>query len=303
MEADILMSLFGGSIEDILVTLLPYFSLFDHGLLPYFEVFPVSMVADANDLDGDQDTTEMIPDWEGALPDLDLAPTQPQDMYLNVTPPANTPVYGPSAANVTTVVFVSGATSSLGLTPLGLTSQQAAAADGATAPITMKMAPAYGGLQVGGYAVLVMAVPPGDGSNMPENVATVISTSQNLPTDVSFDYGFLAFPEDASFDVAQRGLTATAVAGATLYRSTVQSAAGKWEIYLSGTGTLTYTLPAPPADITDDLVVEGTFSLDPIALGGGVTYEDLVTFNGDDIDQLNNLATAFSHYQFVNTAP
>ena len=292
MDMSVLMGLMqGGSINDVMVELLPYFSLFKHGLAPVFDVFPQDLVVDANDLDGDQDTTELRPDWGGALPDLDMEPSHSQDIYLNVTPP-NTPSHG--GEPIATVVYVSGALSSLGFTPLGLTSDQAVA--GVADPITMKMAPPYGGLEVGEYAVLVMAVPPAAGNEMPTDVAMVLYVDQNLPTNLTFDYNFLAFPEDATFTAANRELTATAVTGASMYRSTIQAAEGRWIVYLDGTGTLTYTLPAVPGGM-DDLASGDVVTLDPISLSGGLTFEDLVTFNGEDLDRLNSLSLAFSHYQ------
>jgi len=160
----------------------------------------------------------------------------------------------------------------------------------------MKMAPAYGGLEVGEYAVLVMAVPPSVNNEMPDDVAMVLYVDQNLPTNVSFDYDFLAFPEDAVYTAANRELTASAVAGASMYRSTIQAAEGRWVVYLSGTGTLTYTLPAVPGGM-DDLATGEVVTLDPISLSGGLTFEDLVTFNGEDLDKLNSLSLAFTHHQ------
>jgi hypothetical protein len=292
IDFSVLMNLMqGGSINDVLIELLPYFSLFHHGLMPVFDVFPQDLVVDAGDLDGDQDTTELLPDWDGALPDLDLEPSHSQDIYLNVTPP-NMPSHG--GQPIASVVYVSGALSSLGFTPLGLTSDQANG--GVADPMTMKMAPAYGGLEAGEYAVLVMAVPPAVGNEMPPDVAMVLRVDRNLPTDISFDYGFLAFPEDAVFTAADRELTASAVSGATLYRSTIQATEGRWIVYLSGTGTIAYTLPAVPGGM-DDLGTGEVITFDPIALSDGLTFEDLVTFNGEDLDRINSLSTAFTHHQ------
>jgi len=293
MDMSVLMDLMGGgTINDVIIALLPYFSLFQHGLMPVFDVFPQDLVVDANDLDGDGDSTEMRPDWGGALPDLDLAPSHSQDIYLSVTPPANTPSHG--GQPIATVVYVSGGLSSLGFTPLGLTSGQAV--NGVTEPMIMKMAPAYGGLEVGEYGVAVMAVPPAEGNEMPNDMAMVLYVGQNLPTNISFDYGFLDFPEDAVYTAADRELTATAVTGASMYRSTVQAAEGRWVVYLAGTGTLTYTLPAVPGGM-DDLAAGDVVTLDPISLAGGLTFEDLVTFNGEDLDKLNSLSLAFTHHQ------
>jgi Cys-rich repeat protein len=292
IDMSVLMSLIqGGNYDDMIMELLPYFSIFKHGLVPVFDVFPQDLVVDANDLDGDQDSTEMRPDWGGALPDLDMEPAHSQDIYLNVAAPS-TPTYGGTA--ITSVIYVAGGLSSLGFTPLGLTSAEAV--NSVVDPMTMKMAAAYGGLEVGEYGVLVMAVPPAVNNVMPADVAMVLYVDKNLPTNVSFDYGFLAFPEDATFTAASRELTATAVAGASMYRSTIQATEGRWIVYLSGSGTITYTLPAVPGGM-DDLGTGTVVTLDPISLSGGLTFEDLVTFNGEDLDVLNSLSLAFTHHQ------
>ena len=149
---------------------------------------------------------------------------------------------------------------------------------------------------MGEFAVPVLAVPPAVVNEMPPDVAMVLYVDKNLPANISFDYGFLAFPEDAVFTVANREMTATAVSGATLYRSTIQSPEGRWIVYLSGSGTLTYTLPAVPGAM-DDLGTGDVATFDPIALSGGLTFEDLITFNGDDLDRINSLSLAFTHHQ------
>lgn len=292
IDMSVLMDLMqGGNYDDMIMELLPYFSVFKHGLVPVFDVFPQDLVVDANDLDGDQDTTEMRPDWGGALPDLDMEPARSQDVYLNVAAP-NTPTHGGTA--VTSVIYVAGGLSSLGFTPLGLTSSSAV--NSVVDPMTMKMAAAYGGLELGQYAVLVMAVPPAVNNELPTDGAMVLYVGENLPTNVSFDYGFLAFPEDATFTAANRELTATAVAGASMYRSTIQATEGRWIVYLSGSGTITYTLPAVPGGM-DDLATGDVVTLDPISLSGGLTFEDVVSFNGEDLDALNSLSLAFTHHQ------
>jgi len=81
-----------------------------------------------------------------------------------------------------------------------------------------------------------------------------------------------------------------------LLRNTVQGSMGKWEIYLSNADVLSYTLPEIPAGM-DDLAGGDVATLDPIALESGTTFEDLITFNGDDLDQINRLATAFTRYE------
>jgi len=278
----------GGSITDVLSLLLPMFSLLNHGLLSTFDVFPLPLVPDADDLDGDSDTSELRPDWDN-FRDVDLAPVQPQDLAVQVTPPAL-----PAGSGIQNAIYIAGGLSVLGFTPLGLTGQGADA--GGLPQLIMKMAPAYGGLEIGGYAVLVIGYPSAAGAVMPSNLAGVIHTSATLPKNVTFESSFLAFPQDAAWDPGSRTLAAGTVAGATLFRSTLQNSQGRWKVYLPAADPVTFSLPAPPAGYPD-LASGATVTLDPIALEPGTLFEDLITFNGDDLDHINQLAVAFSRFE------
>ncbi len=278
----------GGSITDVLSLLLPMFSLLNHGLLSTYDVFPLPLVPDADDVDGDGDAAELRPDWDN-FRDVDLSPTQPQSLSVQVSPPAL-----PSGSGIQNAVYLAGGLSVLGLTPLGLTGESAG--DGGLPALVMKMAPAYGGLEVQGYAVLVIGYPSAAGPLMPSNLAGVIHTSQTLPRNVTFESGFLPFPQDAYYDASSRTLAAGAVPGATLLRSTLQGGPGRWKVYLPATDLVTFTLPPPPDGFVD-LASGATVTLDPLALADGTLFDDLITFNGDDLDRLNQLAVAFSRYQ------
>jgi hypothetical protein len=124
----------------------------------------------------------------------------------------------------------------------------------------------------------------------------VTYTSENLPRDVNFDSGFLSFPEDAVFTPASRQMVATGIEGATLFRSSISGDQGRWEIYLpSADGSVGYTLPDPP-DGMDDLAAGTVVTMDPIALCCW-TFEQLVTFNGEDLDSINEWMAACTRYE------
>jgi hypothetical protein len=292
VDAQVLYDLAGGgvTIEDVVVGLLPYFSLLNHGVRPVVDVYPYPLVTDSNDIDADNDFAELRPDWEAML-DLDLAPTTPQNLAVEVRLPAL-----PSHAGqpMRTAIYVSGALTPLGFTPLGMSAGQDES--GQLAPMVMKMAPAYGGLQVGGYAVLVLGFPQTAQNEMATDLTALLRVVPQLPALVDFEAEFLAFPEDATYDPLDHSLVASEVAGADLYRSTLQSDEGGWEIYLAGSGTIVYDLPPPPAGMPD-LASGATVTLDPIRLIPGMGFDDLVTFNGDDLDSINRLAVAFARYQ------
>ncbi|MBW1872297.1 MAG: hypothetical protein JRJ19_09540, partial [Deltaproteobacteria bacterium] len=182
-----------------------------------------------------------------------------------------------------------------GLTPLGLTSAEAGGG-GEIAPMTMRLAPAYGGLQVGKYAMVILAYPSGSETNLPTDVGMLIYTADSLPNDLVFESNFLSFPTDASYSVLNRTMIASGITGSTMFRSTILSDLGKWEIYLANAATIEFVLPDPPVDM-DDLADGEIQTLDPIALGDGMTFDELVTFNGDDLDQINILMTASSRHE------
>lgn len=281
----------GGSAGEILIGLLPYFAVFDHGLRPTVELFPMPRVEDTDDIDGDGDTAEMRPDWAN-FADVDITPDQGQDMALEVTPP-QLPTHADQP--VTVAVFIAGAYTELGLTPLGLT----AAEDSGSGiePLRMKLAPAYGGLETGRYAVAVLGIPTTGGAEIPTDVAMVLHMDSYLPTDLTFASEFLAFPEDATWTPDDRMMVAGGIQGATLFRSTIRGELGTWEVYLANhADTVSYTLPAPP-DGMDDLAAGGTVTMDPVALIEGLGFDDLVEANGDDLDKLNVIMTACSRFE------
>ena len=292
IDDDVLWNLAGGGqdIETVLIELLPYFSLLNHGVHPVVDVFPYPLVADDDDRDNDGDTAEMRPDWDAML-DLDMAPTTPQNLALGVTTP-QLPEH--AGAQMRTAIYVTGAMTPLGFTPLGMSAEQDPS--GLIPPLVLKMAPAYGGLEVGGYAVLVLGFPQTAQNEMATDLAAVLHVTEQLPTDVEFAGGFLGFPEDASYDAGSRTLVAGRVDGADLFRSTLMGADGGWDVYLANADTVTYTLPAPP-DGMADLAAGATVTLGPIDLVAGLTYDDLLAFDGDDLDRINDLAQAFSRYR------
>ena len=138
VELSLLGELLGGigSLEELVLALFPAFSALQHGLRPAFEVFPLPLVADADDRDRDGDLVELRPDWAN-LPDLDLAPDQPQTLALEVLTPQPPSLDG---TPLSTVVVVAGGFSGLGFTPLGLSAAQAS---GTGAELVMRLAPAH----------------------------------------------------------------------------------------------------------------------------------------------------------------
>ncbi len=292
MGLSALMQIFNSSssIDQILIDLLPYFAMFNHALKPQIDIFPVPLVVDENDIDGDGDTTESRPDWVN-FPTLNLNANHAQNLAVEVVPPA-LPSHG--ASPLRTLIMLAGGLTPQGFTPLGMSGEEATS--GQAAPLVMKLAPAYGGLEVGKYALLVMAAPPANGQEFSADMAAVNFVADNLPTRVEFEKGFLPFPLDASWSTVTRTVTASAVAGATLYRFTIAGPDGSWIVYRPAGGILSATLPEPPTGYAD-LAAGDTRSLMPIALVGNTGFEDLVTFDGEDLDRVNVFTAAFTTFE------
>ncbi|MBW1810403.1 MAG: hypothetical protein JRJ87_19560 [Deltaproteobacteria bacterium] len=276
--------------DEILLALLPYFSTFEHALVPMFEVVLMPRVQDIDDINGDQSTEDIRPDW-ASFDYFDLEPTVPLVMGTMVTPPL-TPHFGGLPIR-TTLISVNSLTE-WGLTPLGLNSSEAF--DGIVAPTLVKAAPVYGGLQHGAYVVLAIALPKGTTIFIPNDMAMVAYGSKDLPIEVSFDSDFLAFPEDAQYNSEQRQMTATAIDQATLYLGTHIGTQGTWEVYLPATGPVDYVLPSVPNGM-DDLSTSHSFILSPIKLKPGISFTDLLSFNGQDLDRINHLILAATRFQ------
>ncbi len=288
LELAVFGELFGGAgVGDVLGSLLPYFSLLRHDIRPVQDVRALPLVVDENDIDGDGDSEELRPNWE-AFPDVDLAPTQEQSLALQVIPPP--PPAHPTEA-VDTALVVAGALGELGFTPLGLSSTRTG--DAGFDPVMMKLAPAHGGLEVGRYAVLVMALPGTAAMATPSDVATVIYTGDSLPTDVDFAHGFIGFAEDAFFHRATRTLLASGVAGAELLRLRLDGPDGGWTVWLPALDLIQLSLPSPPEEVPDP-VAGARVELTAIDLRAGLGYEDLVLFDGADLDRLDELTRATS---------
>ncbi len=294
LDDQILWDLMGGggsvNIEDVIVGLLPYFSLLRHGLKPLVDVFPYPLVQDTDDIDNDGDTAEYRADWASML-DLDMAPATGQNFSVQVSVPP-LPMHNGQAMR--TAVYVTGVLTPLGFTPLGMSAGQDDS--GQLPALLMKMAPSYGGLETSDYAVMVMGFPQTTQNQTVTDLTSVLMVSDSMPTNVSFDNSFLGFPDSAAYDASSRTMTSSAVSGASLYRTTLRASEGSWVVYQDGQDTISFTLPTPPGGMYDP-AQDPVVTLNPIALGDALGFEDLVTFNGEDLDMISRLAVAFSRFQ------
>lgn len=275
----------GADIGGILTNMLPYFGHFEHGLSTGHVLVDVPLAPDAQDVNGNGDTTEVIPDWNNpAFPSLNLRPSRRQNLRARVVLP---PV--PSGLPLSSVVLLAGAKApQLGYTLVGLSATSDSNNDGTFEPQILRMAPLYAGLEAGAYAVVAMAMRGSGGGDLAADVTARIHESTYLPSEVALDdRPFLPFADGVSVSersaaVPEGTRTALADAGAGVLRVVVQGLSGRMVVYLAADAE-GVTVPPPP---------EGFVDGDPIADAGAAVFVDAVSVSGADWSALTSLGGA-----------
>ncbi|MDF1563309.1 MAG: hypothetical protein P1V51_09705 [Deltaproteobacteria bacterium] len=284
----------GGGAAGTLAGILPLFGLFEHGLEPRVLVSSQATIVDTADIDGDGNTTELVPDWN-AFPRRTLTPAQAQTLRLHVDP---APMPTLAGAPTDTVILLAGVRSGrLGLTPLGLSATELEnTGDTEAPPVTMRLTPVYGGLEVGQYQLLAMAASTsggGGGFDMPTQASARVLTASNLPTDVALD-PFLAFPEATAFAAGTRTLAAENASGADLHRERVAAAGRAWIIYGPQTGG-NWVLPAPPSGMDDPAASPLQVTISVLELTAG-DYQSLTAATGATLQSLDEVTAAYARF-------
>lgn len=270
------------SVGRVLSTLLPFFDQFSHGVQVIPELAGVPLVPDVDDDDADGDRRELVPDY-AAFPRVDLAPSQAQGLRLAVEMPPPVEGEGDPVSLILSGVDVV----DVGFVPLGLSTSQ----EGGLTP--MRMAPPYGGLQVGEY--LVLALSARFNNRIPRDLSGLISRFGQLPEDVSLVGSFMDIPDVAAWEPAYRRVTPALPEGADLLRVSFRGGVGRWVVYFGAEALDPARLPYPASDSTPDLTVGLDVRFDAIDLEPGVTLDDLVGEGGaGDLLQLDRFTQRFS---------
>lgn len=265
---------------NLLENLLPLFQTFRHGGSTGLETLvDIPNIVDSADINGNGDTTEMVPDYNGFVP-KNLTPTRDQNLRFVVD---GTGVSLPAGLNA--VMLVGGVVMPrIGFVPLGL--------DGLAQPTTVgrfgsAMAAPYDGLEAGTYAVLVAAV--GIEMNaLPSISSTRLFTGATAPALVDLTGGFLALPT-AAFDDSSRGFSGASVAGADAWHARFESPTGGWHVFGADAAA---TLPAAPMGF-EDRSQGAALHFSALDLSGTSTLDTLFGL-GVDADRTNDLVAGFS---------
>ncbi|RJO65086.1 MAG: hypothetical protein C4523_16905 [Myxococcales bacterium] len=298
----------------ILGAILPFFENFYHGLKPGFDLPPIAKVLDTEDINGNGETTDFVPDFaEFENIDQALQLTQQQNQAVDLQF-GQTPTLGAGCADA--VLTLMGTQQvGIGFIPLGISAaldkrdkdDTADCSVGANndGKVLAKFAPQHSGVTGYPYYALSIALSLetllGDVSLRAAasvDLSGVIAQSDASPTALTMPT-FLGFMTDATYDSSLQKLTASAVSGVTFHRvvfSTKNDAASEqryWHVYWPA-GMAGFELSNLPQDIQPRDKDLSSASLAQAIKLRGVTYEELFAFDDKNINNMNDLLEAFS---------
>jgi hypothetical protein len=296
-----LISIFqGGGIDSVgeaLAVLLPLFNRFDHGVRP-MQLTPRPRVTDVNDVDGDGNTMEQVPDYDN-FPDETLRPSVRQQLITDIGV-SNFPTLSDGPAEVAIIV---GGTQldSTGFVPLGISATNDEDGDGRPDVRRLTMAPPYGSLVGGRFALLSIAFRAdgfggsNNGVEFPDEFSVALWNGQTLPTSIQLG----TFPSSATVfeDPMARSLTVDSPAG-PLYRARFVGTDRSWDVWAPGPAGVmgqfnhNFSVPTPPMGRSDIYVNSQKVLLD--AIRTQVKIDDLLQPSGLPLYDAALVATGFA---------
>jgi len=281
----------GGDAASILPTVLGFFEGFDHGVRP-IDVTERPLVADSRDIDGDGNTTELVPDYD-SFNSYEMAPNVRQRLRTSVQVGDFNQPDGAFAILVGGVV-----NQGIGFVPLGINVSQDDNGDGTPDLAQLKMAPPHSGLSAGDYQIVAITFDPGQvsagldsGIDLPDDISVVLWGGRSIPTDLTFNHAFLPIPT-GQWAGPNRQFTGGGVADADFYRVTFVGDDASWDVWFPADGD-GFVLPTPPEGYSDwsadsDVQLQGFLAQD------GVTLDVLAGGGGASLDQVSSASRAFS---------
>lgn len=285
----------GGGLNgtNLIATLLPLFSRFDHAAVPRSFV-EIPQVRDRNDIDGDGDTNERIPNY-ASFPTIALAPAVPQTLVSDIGV-SNFPFLSNGQAQVAVVVGGT-MTAETGLVPLGITAIQDADGDGRPDSQRLSIAPNHGSLVGNRYAIVAIAFAgSGNGGqfSIPKEFSVALWNGQSFLASTRLG----TFPDQSNATIRQRKITFTSDAG-PLYRVRMVGVSRTWEVWDYGSrsvGQFSHgiKIPQPPSGV-NDIWRRSEVYLDAIQTNTNLT--GIVGKSGVGLENAGIISTAFNRTQ------
>ncbi|MGM0557484.1 MAG: hypothetical protein ACQEVA_13960 [Myxococcota bacterium] len=286
----------GGEQVDALSVLLPLFNRFDHAIRP-LNLQDRPRVTDTQDIDGDGDTSEQVPDYD-SFPMVDLRPSVQQNLVTDVDV-SNFPIMSNGEASI--AVLVGGTyLDQPGLVPLGISATNDEDGDGKPDARRLSVAPPHSSATGGRFVVMALAFRPdevgfgGNGVELPEEFSASLWNGQRLASSISLG----TFPDvsTGSVDSGAREVTVQADAG-PLYRVQLVGQERTWEVWSLGTagqaGSFSHTISVPQvAGGRTDLLTNGEVLVDSISTS--VTLDDLVRATGLGLRDAGLVSSSFN---------
>ncbi len=290
-------------IGEILGAVLPLFAGFNTAVIPNVEIVPILKVADADDINCDEDTSDLVPDYAN-FPELesgDMVLKIPMDKTLTVDVDT-LPSDGADGYLYDGVIVLGGVlVRDAGLVPLGLSAGMDAPTaedvpDGQIDSFELKLSDVAGRLPEGSYqrAIVVLALNIGKLSDSENTDPMVIAGQVHLVDqfDGTLNVNNLMGPAEYTFDPESanpRQVNLISVpAGIDYVLMLLSSDAGSWQVLHPGTIGL---FDLPDAPVAGDRAAG--MGLVALKLAGDVTYQDLIEFNGTNMNDLVSLVSEF----------
>ena len=279
---------------------MPFFDTFYHGLKPGLDVELFDKVPDTDDINGNEDTTELVCDFS-KFEDLgsDLALNQPLNGQTVINFQALPAGMGNGAGGI---AIMAADVTGVGIVPLGLTLSLDEDAEGNfdgklgdNGEVTMNYALQHSGVTGYDYFLLTAAVDV-EGLIASEaegdiNVSLAIKTFADAPATVTME----AFPSflTATLDMPNRSFDMQGEATAGDLARVLLDEGGKWSVYMPV--GYTAVLPAVPDGMMDRMIdKESSAFISSIDLAGELDYEGLIGFTADNLNQLNYLTAGLT---------
>lgn len=286
-----------GSIAEVLTTVLPLFSRFEHAAKP-LHLSEFSRVVDSTDINGNGNRTELVPDYAN-FPRVSIAPKIRQTLASEILI-SNFPQLAGGSAEA--AVLVGGAMlDAPGLIPLGISATADENNDGRPDARMLYMAPPHGSATGGRFSVMAIAFSGnsfggggGDAMELASEFSVALWNGESLPTSIRLG----TFPDASQGQVnnSRREVQFTTNAG-PVYRVRMIGEERTWDIWAMGApgsaAEFTHTMKVPTAPANrQDLFANSTIMLD--AIRSSVTLDDLVRSTGVGLRNAGLVSTSYN---------